>query len=44
MRNRPRNDYDGQNFPEEEVFDRGINLEERNRNIGVEPNPRLLQG
>jgi hypothetical protein len=22
-RNRPRNDYNGQNFPEEEVFDRG---------------------
>ncbi len=37
MRNRPRNDYDGQNFPEGEVFDRGINLEERN--IGVELNP-----
>ena len=36
-RNRPRNDYDGQNIPEGEVFDRGINLEERN--IGVEPNP-----
>jgi hypothetical protein len=43
-RNRPRNDYNGQNFPEEEVFDRGVNLEERNRNIGVEPNPRPVQG
>ena len=43
MRNRPRNNYDGQNFLEEEVFDRGINLEERNINIGVEPNPRPAQ-
>jgi hypothetical protein len=32
------------NFPEEDVFNRGINLEERNRDIGVEPNPRLVQG
>ena len=36
-RNRPRNDYNGHNFLEEEVFDKGINFEERNRNIGVEP-------
>uniref|UniRef100_A0A2N9FWA1 Retrotransposon gag domain-containing protein n=1 Tax=Fagus sylvatica TaxID=28930 RepID=A0A2N9FWA1_FAGSY len=43
-KNRLRNDYNGQNFPKEEVFDRGVNLEERNRNIGVEPNPRPVQG
>jgi hypothetical protein len=44
---RQRNDYDGQdrnayNIPEGEAFDRGIDLEERN--IRVEPNPRLAQG
>jgi hypothetical protein len=43
-RNRPRNDYNGQNFPEEDVFNRGVNLEERNRDIEVEPNPRPIQG
>jgi hypothetical protein len=43
-RNRPRNDHNGQNFPEEDIFDRGINLEERNRDIGPEPNPRPVQG
>ena len=43
-RNRPRNNYNGQNFPEEDVFDRGANLEERNQDIGAEPNPRLVQG
>jgi hypothetical protein len=43
-RNRPRNDYNDHNFPEEEVFDRGVNFEERNRDIGVEPNLRPVQG
>ena len=43
-RNRPRNDYNDRNFPEEDIFDRGINLEERNRDIGPEPNPRPVQG
>ena len=43
-RNRPRNDYNDQNFLEEEVFDRGVNFEERNREIGVEPNLRPVQG
>ena len=43
-RNKLRNDYNGRNFPEEEVFDKGINLEERNRDIGAEPNPRPAQG
>ena len=43
-RNKLRNDYNGRNFPEEEVFDKGINLEERNRDIGAEPNPRPTQG
>ena len=43
-RNRLRNDHNGQNFPEEDIFDRGINLEERNRDIGPEPNPRPVQG
>ena len=43
-RNRPRNDYNGQNFPEEDVFDRGVNLEERNRDIGAKPKPRPVQG
>uniref|UniRef100_A0A2N9G346 Uncharacterized protein n=1 Tax=Fagus sylvatica TaxID=28930 RepID=A0A2N9G346_FAGSY len=42
-----RNDYDGHdrnayNIPEREAFDRGIDLKERN--IGIEPNPRLAQG
>ena len=43
-RNRLRNDHNGQNFPEEDIFDRGINLEERNRDIGPEPNLRPVQG
>jgi hypothetical protein len=43
-KNRPRNDHNGRNFPEEDIFDRGINLEERNRDIGPEPNPRPVQG
>ena len=43
-RNRPRNDYNSQNFPKEDVFDRGVNLEERNRNIGAKPNPGPVQG
>jgi hypothetical protein len=44
MRNRPRNDYSSQNFPEEDIFDREVNLEERNRNIGAEPNLGPEQG
>ena len=29
-RNRPRNDCNGRNFIEEEIFDKWVNLEERN--------------